>query len=257
MSTAISIQNLTVRFGDVVAVDNVSLDFEEGEFISIVGPSGCGKTTILNMLTGLMPVQQGVISLLDKTPYGGNPDVAYMLARDCLLPWRTTLGNALYGTEVRGMDPAESERHARELLVHVGLKGFENSFPKHLSHGMRQRCALARTFALDSPVLLMDEPFGALDAHTKLQLEDLLLELWSEKKRTVVFVTHDLSEAVAMSDRIIVMSPRPGRVVADVHVELERPRNVRALQKDHRFHEIYSHIWSQMEEGMDVGKEVL
>jgi NitT/TauT family transport system ATP-binding protein len=161
MSTAISIQNLTVRFGDVVAVDNVSLDFEEGEFISIVGPSGCGKTTILNMLTGLMPVQQGQVSLLGKTPFGGNPDIAYMLARDCLLPWRTTLDNAMYGTEVRGMDPLESERHARELLARVGLKGFEDAYPKHLSHGMRQRCALARTFALDSPVLLMDEPFGA------------------------------------------------------------------------------------------------
>ena len=256
MSAAISIQNLTVRFGDVVAVDNVSLDFEEGEFISIVGPSGCGKTTILNMLTGLMPVQQGKVSLLGKAPFAGNPDIAYMLARDCLLPWRTALGNAMYGTEVRGMDPVESERHARELLVHVGLKGFENAFPKHLSHGMRQRCALARTFALDSPVLLMDEPFGALDAHTKLQLEDLLLELWSEKKRTVVFITHDLSEAVAMSDRVIVMSPRPGRVSGDVHIDLERPRNVRALQKDHRFHDIYTDIWTQMEEGMEASKEM-
>ena len=257
MSTAISIQNLTVRFGDVVAVDNVSLDFEEGEFISIVGPSGCGKTTILNMLTGLMPVQQGKVSLLGKKPFAGNPDVAYMLARDCLLPWRTALGNAMYGTEVRGMDPAESEHHARELLAHVGLKGFENSFPKELSHGMRQRCALARTFALDSPVLLMDEPFGALDAHTKLQLEDLLLELWSEKKRTVVFITHDLSEAVAMSDRVIVMSPRPGRVSGDVHIDLARPRHVRALQMDHHFHEIYTQIWTQMEEGMEASKDTL
>ena len=161
----------------------------------------------------------------------------------------------MYGTEVRGMDPIESERHARELLARVGLKGFEDAYPKHLSHGMRQRCALARTFALDSPVLLMDEPFGALDAHTKLQLEDLLLELWSEKKRTVVFITHDLSEAVAMSDRVIVMSPRPGRVTADVHIELERPRNVRALQKDPRSPDIYTHIWTEMEAGMDASRE--
>lgn len=255
MSTAISIQNLTVRFGDVLAVDNVSLDFEEGEFISIVGPSGCGKTTILNMLTGLMPLQQGKVSLLGKTPFSGNPDIAYMLARDCLLPWRTSLDNAMYGNEVRGMDPLESERHARELLVRVGLEGFEDAYPKQLSHGMRQRCALARTFALDSPVLLMDEPFGALDAHTKLQLEDLLLKLWSAKKRTVVFITHDLSEAVAMSDRVIVMSPRPGRVAADVKIELERPRHVRALQMDHRFHAIYTQIWTEMEAGIDASRD--
>ena len=257
MSSAISIKDLTVRFGDVLAVDNVSLEFEEGDFISVVGPSGCGKTTILNMLTGLMPVQQGKITMLGKTPFAGNPDIAYMLARDCLLPWRTALGNAMYGMEMRGVDPEESEHHARELLAHVGLKGFENAYPKHLSHGMRQRCALARTFALDSPVLLMDEPFGALDAQTKLQLEDLLLELWDEKKRTVVFITHDLAEAVALSDRVIVMSARPGRVAADVHIDLERPRHVRALQKDHKFHEIYAHIWEKLEEGLEATQEIL
>ena len=247
---AISISNLTVRFGEVLAVDDVSLDIAEGEFVSIVGPSGCGKTTVLNLLTGLVPLTQGSISLLGKQPVIGNPDVAYMLARDSLLPWRSALANAGYGMEIRGVDEASRERKARGLLEQVGLKGFENHFPKMLSHGMRQRCALARTFCLDSPVMLMDEPFGALDAQTKLQLEDLLLQLWSEHRRTVVFITHDLAEAVALSDRVVVMSARPGRIIADMRIDLERPRSVRALQKDRHFLDIYAEVWSKLEEGL-------
>ena len=247
---AISISGLTVRFGEVLAVDNASFDVADGEFVSIVGPSGCGKTTILNLLTGLVPLQDGRISLLGKTPAVGNPDVAYMLARDSLLPWRSALDNAAYGMEIRGVAEAERGRRARELLAEVGLKGFENHYPKMLSHGMRQRCALARTFCLDSPVMLMDEPFGALDAQTKLQLEDLLLRLWGEHRRTVVFITHDLAEAVALSDRVIVMSARPGRIIADMRIELQRPRSVRALQHDKHFLEIYAHVWEKLEEGL-------
>ena len=247
---AISISGLTVCFGEVLAVDDVSLDIGEGEFVSIVGPSGCGKTTVLNLLTGLVPLTQGSISLLGKQPVIGNPDVAYMLARDSLLPWRSALANAAYGMEIRGVDEASRERKARGLLEQVGLKGFENHFPKMLSHGMRQRCALARTFCLDSPVMLMDEPFGALDAQTKLQLEDLLLRLWSEHRRTVVFITHDLAEAVALSDRVVVMSARPGRIIADMRIDLERPRSVRALQKDRHFLDIYAEVWSKLEEGL-------
>ena len=173
-----------------------------------------------------------------------------MLARDSLLPWRSALANAGYGMEIRGVDEASRERKARGLLEQVGLKGFENHFPKMLSHGMRQRCALARTFCLDSPVMLMDEPFGALDAQTKLQLEDLLLRLWSEHRRTVVFITHDLAEAVALSDRVVVMSARPGRIIADMRIDLERPRSVRALQKDRHFLDIYAEVWSKLEEGL-------
>lgn len=257
MKTAISIQDLTVRFGDVLAVEKMSLDLAEGEFVSIVGPSGCGKTTVLNMLTGLMPVQQGSATILGKVPTAGNSDVAYMLARDCLLPWRCALENASYGMEVRGIDAKQREVRARDLLEQVGLKGFEKHYPKQLSHGMRQRCALARTFALDSPIMLMDEPFGALDAQTKLQLEDLLMKLWTEHKRTVVFITHDLAEAVALSDRIIVMSARPGRIVADMRIPLERPRHVRALQKNRQYLELYAHVWEKLEEGLGNTKEVM
>ena len=247
---AIRISGLTVRFGAVLAVDDVSLDIEEGEFVSIVGPSGCGKTTILNLLTGLVPLENGDISILGKRPFAGNPDVAYMLARDSLLPWRTTLENASYGLELRGMAKEPREAKARQLLGRVGLADFAGHWPKQLSHGMRQRAALARTFCLDSPVLLMDEPFGALDAQTKLQLEDLLLELWNAERRTVVFITHDLAEAVALSDRVVVMSARPGRIVQQMPIDLPRPRSVRALQKSHEFHEIYSDLWEALEAGM-------
>ena len=250
---AISIENLTIRFGpSVLAVDDFSLDIKEGEFVSIVGPSGCGKTTVLNQLTGLLPPQQGKISILGKRPHEGNPDLAYMLARDCLLPWRTALSNASYGMEIRGVSAAEAQARARQLLAQVGLKGFESNYPKALSHGMRQRCALARTFGLASPILLMDEPFGALDAQTKLSLEDLLMQLWQQHRRTVVFITHDLAEAVALSDRVIVMSARPGRIVAEVPIALERPRAVKDLQKSPEFHEIYAHVWEQLERGIQL-----
>jgi NitT/TauT family transport system ATP-binding protein len=251
----ISIRNLTVRFGKLLAVDNVSLEIPNGQFVSIVGPSGCGKTTVLNTLTGLLPITDGDISLRGRRPVAGNPDVAYMLARDSLLPWRTAVGNVQYGMEIRGVGGAEREALAREQLRRVGLGKFADVYPKMLSHGMRQRCALARTFCLPSPILLMDEPFGALDAQTKMALEDLLLQLWSSERRTVVFITHDLAEAVAVSDRIIVMRPRPGRVIADISIPLERPRSVRALQKDRQFHELYAEVWSRLEEGMEADSD--
>jgi NitT/TauT family transport system ATP-binding protein len=255
-NTAIELRDLVMRFGagtanPVLAVDHASISVKAGEFVSLVGPSGCGKTTILNLLTGLLSeVSEGHVSVLGKQPFAGNPDIAYMLARDSLLPWRTALGNAAYGMEIRNVPKAEREERAMVLLKKVGLGDFAEKYPKALSHGMRQRCALARTFALDSPVFLMDEPFGALDAQTKLQLEDVLMALWSATKKTVVFVTHDLAEAVALSDRVIVMSARPGRIVADVPITLPRPRSVRALQKDPRFHELYAELWTLLEQGM-------
>ncbi|MEQ1649013.1 MAG: ABC transporter ATP-binding protein [Hyphomicrobiaceae bacterium] len=242
------------KVAGVLAVDKVSLNVKSGEFVSIVGPSGCGKTTLLNYAAGLLPAWAcaGTFLVGGKPPVIGNRDIAYMLARDALAPWRTTLANAELGTEIRGVPVEERRRRALDLLEQVGLKGFENAYPKALSQGMRQRVALARTFCLDSPIMLMDEPFGALDAQTKLQLEEVLLQLWQRDGRTVIFITHDLSEAVSMSDRVIVMSARPGRIVADVPITLGRPRSVRALQKDPRFHELYSHIWSELEAGMGL-----
>src|SRR5262249_42864181 len=173
-------------------------------------------------------VVRGELLVGGKAPVMGNRDIAYMLARDALCPWRTTLENAELGCEIRGVPPQERRARVLELLEKVGLSGFEAAYPKALSQGMRQRVALARTFALDSPILLMDEPFGALDAQTKLQLQDVLLSLWQRERRTVLFITHDLSEAVLMSDRVVVMSARPGRIIADVPISLSRPRSVRA-----------------------------
>lgn len=253
-SASIEIEHVNHVFaGGTCAVSDTTLTIEAGQFVSVVGPSGCGKTTLLNLMAGLIPLQQGTISVAGAPPKAGRHDVAYMLARDCLFPWRTALDNVKLGGEFRGVPNAERTERALDLLAKVGLKGFEGNYPKALSHGMRQRVALARTFSLRSPVLLMDEPFGALDAQTKLQLEDVLLELWTAEQRTVVFITHDLSEAVTLSDRVVVMSSRPGRILADIPIPLARPRSVRALQKDHRYHEIYAEVWSRLEEGLSQG----
>lgn len=252
---AISIRDLCVDFGGaVLAVDHVSLEIESGQFVAIVGPSGCGKTTILNHLTGLLPVQQGAIDIGGQAPRAGNPGVTYTPARDCLFPWRTALQNVCFGMELRGIPLTEREALARRELERVGLGHFADAYPKALSHGMRQRCALARGFCLESEVLLMDEPFGALDAQTKIQLEDLLLQLWSETKRTVVFITHDLAEAVALADRVVVMSARPGRIVADMAITLPRPRDVRELQRDPAFLKLYSEVWEQLELGIRLSE---
>jgi len=251
---SIVFSNVSVEFkaAGVLAIDDVSLRVGAGEFVSVVGPSGCGKTTLLNFAAGLLPpgVTRGELLVGGKPPVMGNRNIAYMLARDALCPWRTTLENAELGCEIRGLSPEVRRARALELIEKVGLKGFEVTYPKALSQGMRQRVALARTFALDSPILLMDEPFGALDAQTKLQLEDVLLSLWQRERRTVLFITHDLSEAVLMSDRVIVMSARPGRIIADVPIALARPRSVRALQKDPAYHELYAEVWAKLEEGL-------
>lgn len=240
----------------MLAVNQANLHIAAGEFVSIVGPSGCGKTTLLNLIAGLIELQDGSITIAGSSPKAGRHDVAYMLARDCLFPWRTALENVTLGGDFRGVPKAQRTERARELLVKVGLSGFENHYPKGLSHGMRQRVALARTFSLDSKVLLMDEPFGALDAQTKLQLEDVLLDLWTAEKRTVLFITHDLNEAVTLSDRVIVMSGRPGRIIADIPITLPRPRSVRALQKDPHYHELYANVWSRLEEGLSPDNQV-
>lgn len=250
--SAVSLRGATIRFGSVTAIDNIDLEVKPGEFLAIVGPSGCGKTTLLNYAAGLLPssvLSSGHFSVLSDVPKEGSSKIAYMLARDSLLPWRTALGNAEFGAEARDVPTDERRERARQLLHRVGLEGFENSYPKALSHGMRQRVALARTFCLNAELLLMDEPFGALDAQTKMQLEELLLELWQETRRTVIFITHDLSEAIAMGDRVVVMAPRPGRIVADVKIDLPRPRNIRALQRDPLYHDLYAAIWTHLEKG--------
>lgn len=250
-SLAIAADGVHLSFDGLHEVlSDVSLHLRHGEFVALVGPSGCGKTTLLNLAAGLVAhTGKGSLQVAGQAPSQGNPQIGYMLARDSLMPWKTALGNAMFGMLVRGVPRAQADERARAMLQEVGLAGFENTLPKALSHGMRQRVALARTFAMGSPLLLMDEPFGALDAQTKLQLEDLLLRLCQQYKQSVLFVTHDLAEAVAVSDRVVVMTSRPGRIVADIAIDLPRPRSIRELQKDPHFHELYAQLWSHLESG--------
>lgn len=233
----------------VEALQDVSLAIKPRQFVTLVGGSGCGKTTLLNIAAGLHLPQTGRVIVNGHPPALGRHDVAYMLARDALLPWRTTMGNVEYGLELRGVEKNERTNRAQHLLAAVGLNDFAGAYRSQLSHGMRQRVALARTFALTSPILLMDEPFGALDVHLKIQLGEILLRLWEDDKRTVLFVTHDLQEAIALADRVIVMRPRPGRIVGDIEIPLARPRSPQALQTNAQYHELYRHLWSLMGDG--------
>ena len=247
----IDIQKLHLSFdglSDVLSAIDFKLD--AGEFVAVAGPSGCGKTTLLNLCAGLVELPMGQhLQVAGALPQLGSDSVAYMLARDSLFPWQSALDNAAFGLKVCGMAVGEARDRAAEMIKRVGLGGFEHSLPKALSHGMRQRVALARTFAMPAPLLLMDEPFGALDAQTKLQLQDLLLQLCQESQRSVLFVTHDLSEAVALADRVVIMSSRPGRIIADVVVPMARPRSIRELQTNSEFHHTYTQVWRHLEEG--------
>ena len=247
---------LSHRFeSGLLAVENASFKVQPGEFVVIVGPSGCGKTTILNIIAGLEARQAGAVTVRGRPPAAGRQDIAYMFAQDALLPWRTVLDNVLFGVEVhsgRRDLPQKTLDEARELITMVGLGGFEASYPRQLSHGMRQRVALARTFLMPSPVLLMDEPFGALDAHTKLMLEQGLLRLWERDKRTVLFITHDLAEAITLADKILVCTARPGSIKSEIPVDLARPRNINALQNDPRYHEYHQRIWGDLAAEMVV-----
>ena len=247
---AIRIRGLTHTFGGLRVLDRIDLDVAPKEFVAIVGPSGCGKTTLLNILGALLPVQSGEVTIAGAAPKPGNRDIAFMFANDALLPWRTTLRNALFGVEVRGEASSEVKAHAHEMLERIGLGAFEQAYPRQLSRGMRQRAALARTFLMNSSYLLMDEPFGALDAQTRLTLQRLLLDLWEANRRTVVFITHDLTEAVLLADRVIVFGARPGRLLASVPINLERPRDPVALQRDDAFHDTFAGIWRVLEEEM-------
>jgi NitT/TauT family transport system ATP-binding protein len=255
-SDAIKVERLSHRFaGGLLAVEQAAFRVSSREFVVIVGPSGCGKTTILNIIAGLLPKEAGDVVVGGAPPKAGRKDIAYMFAQDALLPWRRVIDNVLFGIEihagVRGLTD-DVRKRAAELITLVGLKGFEHAFPRQLSHGMRQRVALARTFMMPSPILLMDEPFGALDAHTKLKLENGLLRLWESSQRTVLFITHDLAEAIALADRILVCTARPGRIKADIRIDLPRPRDIGALQNDPKYHEHYQRIWNELSGEMEL-----
>ena len=235
----------------VLAVKDVSLDVPEGSIVTIVGPSGCGKSTALNLISGLMEPSAGLVEVDGKRVSGIRHDVGYMFARDGMMPWRTAVENVEFGLEIRGI-PNRRER-AREWLRHVGLEKFETHYRHELSQGMRQRVAVARTFATDPDVLLMDEPFGALDSQTRLLLQELFLQVWESTRKTVLFVTHDLHEAIFLSDVVVVFTNRPGRVKSVIPIELPRPRLPPAeLATASEFRDIYARIWRDLKDEVRV-----
>ena len=229
---------------EVPAVSAVSLDVREREFVAIVGPSGCGKSTVLNMIGGLIPPSAGEI-LVDGQPVLGAPPatVGYVFQKDTVFPWRTVERNIALGLEYRNVPAAQRVARVREAIALAGLQGFEDAYPATLSGGMRQRVALMRSLVVDPEILLMDEPFGALDTHTKLNLHSELLRLWQAKQQTVIFVTHDLSEAITLADRVVVMTRRPGRIKQIYDVKLPRPRDVIHLRETDEYSREYSEIW--------------
>jgi ABC-type nitrate/sulfonate/bicarbonate transport system ATPase subunit len=224
----LEIEDLSMRFdtpsGTFHALDHVSLAVRQGAFISLVGPSGCGKSTIFNIVAGLQEPSAGrvLIDGIDATGTIGR--VGYMLQKDLLLPWRTLTDNIILGMEIQGVPLRQARERALPLLRRYGLGGFEHAYPRALSGGMRQRAALLRTLLFDADVILLDEPFGALDAQTKLRMQEWLLALWSDFGKTVVFVTHDVEEAIFLSDQVYVMGTRPGRLIETIAVPLPRPR---------------------------------
>ncbi|OGQ80019.1 MAG: sulfonate ABC transporter ATP-binding protein [Deltaproteobacteria bacterium RIFCSPLOWO2_12_FULL_60_19] len=231
-----------------VIFNNVNLSVKEGEFVSIVGPSGCGKTTLLRVVNGLMPPSSGQIFLDGKELTGADNDLVmgFVFQGASLLPWRTSLKNVLLGLEGR-KSAKEAEEAARHYLNLVGLSGFENHYPHQLSGGMQQRINLARALAVNPRILLMDEPFAALDAQTRTFMQLELLRIWWQTKKTVIFITHMISEAILLSDRVIVFSHRPGRVRSEFPVPLARPRSL-DIKSDHRFVELENVVWKQIEE---------
>ena len=225
------------------AVASVSFDVRDKEFVALVGPSGCGKSTVLNMIAGLIPPSAGEIRLDGRRYPGVPPQVGYVFQRDTVLPWRTVRRNIGLGLEYRGLAAPERERRVSAAIRLVGLEGFEDAYPATLSGGMRQRVALMRTLVVEPEILLMDEPFGALDTHTKLWLQAQLLSLWLARRQTVIFVTHDLAEAITLADRVIVLTSRPGRVKLIHEVKLPRPRDVIEIRETEAYAREFGSLW--------------
>jgi NitT/TauT family transport system ATP-binding protein len=243
---AIRIRDLYKTFGELTAVDGVSVDIAHGEFFMIVGPSGCGKTTLLRILAGLDSVSSGTIEI--ETPNSQRPVNSMIFQGDSIFPWMTVWDNAAYGLKMRRAPSATIKEVVGHYLARTGLTRFAKYYPHQLSGGMRQRVSIARAFANDPEILLMDEPFSALDAQNKLLLQEELLRIWEEHKKTVVFITHSVDEAVFLGDRIMVMTAQPGKVKTFVHVPLARPRNIMELQKTPDYGELIAHIWSSLRE---------
>ena len=254
MPRKVEISGLSKWFGELEALRQIDVAVEQGEFIAVVGPSGCGKTTFLRMVAGLEPATSGTI-LIDGQPLRGpGNNRGFVFQNDSLLPWRTVLANALIGPEVAGKVGDRERQRTLDLLKLVGLGGFENYYPRQLSGGMRQRVNLARALAIDPDVLLMDEPFASLDAQTREIMQTELLRIWEQGRKTVLFVTHQIDEAVFLSDRVLVFARRPGRLQEDVKIDLPRPRGLDIKRKP-EFVAYVDHIWKLIED--DVRASVI
>ena len=249
--TAVSIERVSktygTRTGEIFAVDDVSLNIQEGEFVALLGPSGCGKSTLMLMMAGLVAHSAGRIVIGSTTVTKPYTDLGIVFQESNLLDWRTVLKNLMLQIEIRKLPPAAYEARARDLLKMVGLDGYEQKYPFELSGGMQQRVSICRALVHEPPLLLMDEPFGALDALTRDQLNMDLQDIWMDKPKTVIFVTHSISEAVFLSDRIIVMTPRPGKIAADIKVDLPRPRTM-AMRETPEFGAYTKQIRAMFEE---------
>lgn len=248
----IEIRDLNITYGTTdptVACSGVDLTINTKEFLSIIGPSGCGKTSMLKVIDGLMAATSGEV-LIDGVPVDGpGPDRAVVFQGFALLPWANVLDNVAFGLEARGVPRAEREQIARHHIAQVGLAGFEHRYPSQLSGGMQQRVGLARALAVDPNILLMDEPFGAVDAQTRQLLQEDLLEIWQRNEKTVVFITHSMEEAVYLSDRVVIMHPRPGRVAEILEVDLPRPRGPE-IREDPEFARLTAYVWRSLRDSV-------
>ena len=252
---ALSLENITCTFaardgqGSYTAVRDASLSVAPGEFVSVVGPTGCGKSTLVNVAAGLLPPSSGTVKVLGKPLVGINHRAGYMFQGEALMPWRHALSNVTAGLEFAGVAPAEARERGLEWLRRVGLGGFEDRYPHQMSGGMRKRTMLAQTLIRDPDIILMDEPFSALDIQTRQLMENEVLEIWMSKRKAVLFITHDLDEAIAMSDRVIVLSAGPGTYpIGEFSIDLPRPRDVAEVRNQPRFVELHKAIWDVLRE---------
>ncbi len=246
----LSIENLRkeyqVRGKKVLALDSVDLTISEGEFVTIVGPSGCGKSTLLNLIVGLMRSSMGRIVFRGEPIDGISTKIGYVTQKDNLLPWRTLIENVEIALEIKSVERDARRARAKELIDRVGLSGFEEHYPHELSGGMRQRANIIRTLIYDPELILMDEPFGPLDAQTRIVLQDQLLKLWAATKKTIIFITHDLVEAITLADRVVLMSSRPGKIKLIEAIAIPRPRDVFKIHESREFRVAYERLWQEL-----------
>lgn len=248
------VKTYNTRKGETVALNGVSLDIKENEFICVVGPSGCGKSTLLNIIAGLLEPTSGSVSVDGKIVDGPGPERGVVFQQYALFPWLTVLKNVEFGLKLKGITGEQATQEAMKYLKMVDLEQFANSYPKELSGGMKQRVAIARAYAVNPQVLLMDEPFGALDAQTRTQLQTELLETWEKERKTCFFITHDVDEAIILAQKVIIMSARPGRIKEIVDITIPYPRN-QETKMSPEFLELKNYIWSQVyQEYLEVRK---